>query len=88
MVRKEADMDKEHDQFSKFFGVMGAIIGFFYGATISDGEGGAAIIGAIICGVMGVVIGSVVYRVIMVGLIILGILIRHQIFAAVGKLFE
>lgn len=80
--------NREHDQFSKFFGVMGAILGFCYGATISNGEGGVAIIGAIICGIMGVVIGSVVYRVIMVGLIILGIVIRREIFEAIGKLFE
>ena len=80
--------NREHDQFSKFFGVMGAIIGFCYGAAISDGEGSVAIVGAIICGIMGVAIGSLVYRVIMVGLVILGILIRHQIFSALGKLFE
>lgn len=81
-------MDKqEHDQVANFFAVLGAIIGFCYGATISNGEFVAALIGAVICGILGRVVGSVVYRVIMIALFILGILIRHKIAEAIGSLF-
>jgi len=78
---------REHDQFANFFGVLGAIIGFVYGATVSNGEFMVALIGAVICGVLGRFLGSVVYRIILVALFILGILIRQKIAAAIGSLF-
>ena len=80
--------NREHDQFSQFFGVLGAVVGFFYGAAVSNGEWAAALFGALIFGGIGLLVGSVVYRVLVFGFFVLGIFIRHEIFEAVGKLFE
>lgn len=80
--------DREHDQFAKFFGVLGAIVGFCYGATVSDGNGAVALVAAAICGVLGLAVGSVVYRVVIIGLIVLGFLIRQEIFRGIGSMFE
>ena len=80
--------DSEYDQFGKFFGVLGAIAGFCYGAVVTDGNGIAALVLAVIGGVSGVVVGKIVYRVILIALIIVGFLIRQQIFNAIGNMFE
>lgn len=79
---------QEQDQFAKFFGVVGAILGFCYGAAASNGSWGGALVGAVVCWLLGVFFGTVLYRVVMVGFILLGIFIRHEIFVAIGKLFE
>ncbi len=78
----------ESDQFGTFFGVIGAITGFGYGAVITEGDGIASLIMAVIGGISGVAIGKVVYRVILIGLIILGFFLRQQIFAAIGVMLR
>lgn len=78
----------EYDQFAKLFGVLGAITGLGYGAVMSDGNGIFALVLAVIGGSVGTAVGKLAYRLIMIGLLILGVLIRHQIFEALGKIFE
>ncbi len=69
--------------FGGWFGTIGGIVGFGYGALLTDGDFGPALILAFIGAMVGLLVEHVVARLLIVGLFILGFIIRQEITAAI-----
>ena len=71
--------------FGGFFGVIGGLTGFGYGAYVTDGQVIAALIIALIGAGLGLIVEHVVFRLIVVALFVLGFVIRQEIWGAISS---
>lgn len=69
--------------FGGWFGTLGLIVGFVYGAGIGDGNWVVAVGGAIFGGWLGIVIEHIVARLILIALFIFMIIARQAFFDAI-----
>ncbi|KCZ85213.1 hypothetical protein HAD_06010 [Hyphomonas adhaerens MHS-3] len=80
-----ANQAAQEDAFATFFSVVGGIVGFGYGAQFSGGELAAPFIVGLIGLVLGRIVGALVFRLILIAMIIIGFLIRDQIFSSLAE---
>lgn len=71
--------------FGGWFGTIGLIVGFGYGAQIGGGEWLVAIGGALVGAWVGVVIEHIIARLILIALLVIMIFARHAFFDALSE---
>ncbi len=76
---------QEENPISTLFGVVGALVGFGYGAQFSGGDIFVAFAAALIGLGLGKFVGAIVFRLLLIALMIVGFLIRDQIFSALAE---
>ena len=79
-----AHQQQEENPISTLFGVVGTAVGFGYGAHLSEGDLMSALILALIGLGLGKFVGAVVFRLLLIGLVVIGFLIREQIMSTLA----
>tara|TARA_R100001198_G_C5190199_1_gene183188 strand:- start:336 stop:602 length:267 start_codon:yes stop_codon:yes gene_type:complete len=84
-MEKMASQTEQENPISTLFGVVGAFVGFGYGAQFADGEMITPFIVALLGFGLGKFIGAIVVRLILIALVILGFVIRDQIMSSITE---
>ena len=79
-----ASQTEQENPISTLFGVVGAFVGFGYGAQFADGEMITPFIVALLGFGLGKFIGAIVVR-LLIALVILGFVIRDQIMSSITE---